>query len=376
MNAGNTGIPRGIEVLVKKASVDPEFRILLLSKRTEAAELIGLPLDPAEAMMLRAATEVQLEAVIARTTVPQEHRRAFLGKAAAAMLAAVGVMGPGAAASLAIGKGRIGGGGGGGIRVDVPRNVPAHAPRRRFPNVDPRVEQGVIDAIAQELVLAGKQVSWEKELVKDLKIDAKAREAIRKALETSFGITIPAATFATFKTVEDATHYIDVATARRRRNDALARRAVVDAIAKEMKIARNRIGGNMRLEADLKMTTAQRARLKRRLAADLRLYIAWDSFKRLVTVDDVVDHIAETIEKQKAAVAATAAKRKKESKSSTKQINRSKIPPAQMTFGIRPDVPIMGGSGGIRPDRPPKGPLIPQRDPFREAEELRRKYGQ
>ena len=40
-------IPRGIEVLVKKAAVDPQFRRLLLEKRGEAAKEIGLALDPA-----------------------------------------------------------------------------------------------------------------------------------------------------------------------------------------------------------------------------------------------------------------------------------------------------------------------------------------
>lgn len=83
-------IPRGIEVLVKKAAVDPEFRELLLAERAAAAGQIGLSLDPAEALMLAAAPRVQLEAVIAQTSVPEEHRRAFLGKAAAAMLAVIG----------------------------------------------------------------------------------------------------------------------------------------------------------------------------------------------------------------------------------------------------------------------------------------------
>ncbi len=41
--------------------------------------------------MLRAAPAEQLEAVIDRTVVPREHRRVFLGKAAAAMLAALGL---------------------------------------------------------------------------------------------------------------------------------------------------------------------------------------------------------------------------------------------------------------------------------------------
>jgi hypothetical protein len=40
--------------------------------------------------MLAAVPAAQLEAIIARTSVPQEHRRAFLGHAAAAMLAAIG----------------------------------------------------------------------------------------------------------------------------------------------------------------------------------------------------------------------------------------------------------------------------------------------
>jgi len=88
-------IPRGVEVLVRKASVDPEFKRLLLVERSVAARRIDLALDQAEAMMLDAVPEDQLEAIIARTTVPNEHRRAFLGTAAAAMLAAVGLISAG-----------------------------------------------------------------------------------------------------------------------------------------------------------------------------------------------------------------------------------------------------------------------------------------
>ena len=83
-------IPRGIEVLVKKASVDADFRALLLEERSEAAASIGLTLEPAEAMMLDAVPAAQLEAIIGHTTVSPERRRAFLGKAAAVMLAALG----------------------------------------------------------------------------------------------------------------------------------------------------------------------------------------------------------------------------------------------------------------------------------------------
>ena len=83
-------IPRGIEILLRKAAVDPAFKELLLRDRGGAAETIGLKLEPGEAMMLTAAPAAQIEAVIVRTSVPQEHRRAFLGEAAAVMLAALG----------------------------------------------------------------------------------------------------------------------------------------------------------------------------------------------------------------------------------------------------------------------------------------------
>jgi len=83
-------IPRGIEVLVKKAAVDPEFRTVLLEKRAAAADEIGLVLDPAEAMMLKAAPAAQLEAIIAQTRVHPSVLPAFLGRAAAVMLVALG----------------------------------------------------------------------------------------------------------------------------------------------------------------------------------------------------------------------------------------------------------------------------------------------
>ena len=92
---GIGNIPRGIEVLVKKASVDPQFRQVLLDRRAEAAGQIGLTLDPAEVMMLNAVPAEQLELIIARTTVPGKDRRAFLGTAAGAMLAALGLVATG-----------------------------------------------------------------------------------------------------------------------------------------------------------------------------------------------------------------------------------------------------------------------------------------
>jgi hypothetical protein len=80
-------VPRGIEVLVKKASVDAEFRELLFEKRGGAATAIGLELDPAESAMLSAIPQEQLAHIISQTVVPVEQRRVFLGRVASAMIA-------------------------------------------------------------------------------------------------------------------------------------------------------------------------------------------------------------------------------------------------------------------------------------------------
>lgn len=84
-------IPRGVEILIQKAAVDPDFKALLLDKRAEAAAEIELTLEPAEAAMLNAVPAAQLEAIIDRTQVPEATRRALLGKITAATLATLGV---------------------------------------------------------------------------------------------------------------------------------------------------------------------------------------------------------------------------------------------------------------------------------------------
>jgi hypothetical protein len=84
-----TDIPRGIEVLVKKAAVDPEFRDRLMSTRSAAAAGIGLDLEDTETAMIDAIPAALLESIIDHTTVPDAQRRAFLGRAAAAMMAAL-----------------------------------------------------------------------------------------------------------------------------------------------------------------------------------------------------------------------------------------------------------------------------------------------
>ena len=84
-------VPRGVEVLVKKAAVDAEFRALLLSRREEAAAEIGLELEAGEEAMLRAAPLSQLQAIIDRTKVDPGHRTALLSWSAAVIVAALGI---------------------------------------------------------------------------------------------------------------------------------------------------------------------------------------------------------------------------------------------------------------------------------------------
>jgi hypothetical protein len=88
---GVGSVPRGIEVLVKKAAVDDDFKALLLAERSAAAAAIGLKLNEAEAAMLDGVPAVQLEGIIANTTVSPKIKPAFMGRAAAVMLAALGV---------------------------------------------------------------------------------------------------------------------------------------------------------------------------------------------------------------------------------------------------------------------------------------------
>jgi len=126
----NTGtIPRGIEVLVKKAAVDPDFRELLFERRGGAAAAIELELDPAEDAMLNAIPREQLAQIVSQTTVPVKQRRAFLGRLAVAMLAVLGVGVAGCGlehtTSAGIQPARPGTDG---IRPDRPTNAPPAQP--------------------------------------------------------------------------------------------------------------------------------------------------------------------------------------------------------------------------------------------------------
>ena len=82
--------PRGIEILVKKASVDSEFKDVLLAERSHSARRIGLDLNPAEAEMLDTFPPEQLDKIIAETEVEPKLQPVFRGYSAIVMLAVLG----------------------------------------------------------------------------------------------------------------------------------------------------------------------------------------------------------------------------------------------------------------------------------------------
>jgi acyl carrier protein len=200
----NESIPQGIEVLVKKAAVDPAFKATLLERRAEAARQIGLELSPGEAALLATVPTAQLEAIIARTNVPQEHRRAFLGQAAAAMLAALG-MASGAVAASA---------------PKEVRAVPAAIVVKPVPKPIKTVEQRVIDVIDKQFNPTKPPadpkdkptkvtITRETALVKDLGATPAGLIKLKQSLEEEFDIAIPGEDYKKIETVDQAIQKVE-----------------------------------------------------------------------------------------------------------------------------------------------------------------------
>ena len=218
-------IPRGIEVLVKKAAVDAEFKALLLAQRAAAAQAIGLALEPAETMMLAVAPLEQLEAIIGRTSVPMEHRRAFLGQAAAAMLAALGVVTAGAQPAVGYetppsgdvpppARSR-------GIQPDLPEGgIRPTRPENKRVEKPKTVQERVVAVIARHLKLDEKALAPKEWLVVDLDATPTGLAEQKKALEKEFQIEIPADAFKKLRTVGGVVDHVQKALDKRDR-DAL-----------------------------------------------------------------------------------------------------------------------------------------------------------
>lgn len=81
--------PRGIEVLLKKAKVDVDFRAQFLENPVAAAALIGLGLRDSEKRMLASAATSALRLMIEKTFVPRHHVGTFMSRNVSAMLAVI-----------------------------------------------------------------------------------------------------------------------------------------------------------------------------------------------------------------------------------------------------------------------------------------------
>lgn len=229
----NAHVPQGIEVLVKKASIDPAFKASLLERGAAAAEEIGLRLEPAEAMMLAAAPREQLEAIIARTSVPQEHRRAFLGKVAAAMLAALGAVPAMAGQSRAIGSLGHTIGASGGVRPGRPskdkspeeasEKAPADEKEDEKENgkdgkkedAETRLKRQVTEIVAKQFKVSEKDLKSDALLIDDLQANSTKLYTLRRQLEQQFKLTLPRKDFLKVRTVGDVINCVKKAIRRR-----------------------------------------------------------------------------------------------------------------------------------------------------------------
>jgi hypothetical protein len=85
----SVGFPRGIEILLKKAKVDPRFRKLLLQDPVAASRSIELSLEDSEKKILLNTPGEVIEKMVESSFVPKHHVSTFMNARAAAMLSLV-----------------------------------------------------------------------------------------------------------------------------------------------------------------------------------------------------------------------------------------------------------------------------------------------
>ncbi len=315
-------IPRGIEVLVKKASVDPQFKELLLQARAEAAEAIDLELTPAEEMMLRVVPREQLEAIIARTNVPQSHRRAFLGTAAAAMLAVLGVAETASA----------GGFGSGGIRPQTEGIRRLYVPPNPVKGIpDPTFARRVIAVLAEHCDTPANGITLESRLEEDLGIDQDKLATIRREIE---GDPDGLFFFGGPDKLDTVGQLVDEAMAR-----SDVGRTVIGVMERQLREAVRPITPQSRITEDLKADLRQLSRMRTTLMTRLRVHLSGDVIRQAETVGDVIQYAADVVAKREAV------QREREARKAADVDSRT--PP--MTMRNRPDPPWRGGIGGIMP---------------------------
>ncbi len=305
-------IPRGVEVLVKKAAVDAEFREVLLERRAAAAGEIGLELDPTEALMLAAVPADQLRAIIQRTTVPQEHRRAFLGQAAAAMLAAVGGMVPSESAGASQQD----------LYLHV-RGIRPSAPKFPQPGTaagdDAKTKSLVRSILAKVIQGDPEDIQPETKLKADLGLTPNQFQAVHDALEAECEVPFSLDVLQQLETIADVVEHVD-----------LMREvwpAVFDVLTERLPLpAGTIISAESSLTDDLKATAEHRAVIRQELAGRLRLppTLAPRTLEQQ-TVGDLVMLLA------------AAVRRRKEIESKIQELPRPSQP--RPVRGSQPDLP-------------------------------------
>ena len=212
-------ISQRIEVLLKKASVDPAFRAAFLEHRGEAAREIGLSLDPAEAALLRAVPRSSLRrsstAPACRTNIAghfSARRRLPCWRRWGSWPAGPGAAEPGTDTGAA----HVGG-----VRPDARPGLPrGTADCRQKPKT---IEQRVIGVIAKQLKVEelrittqNKEAVGQVSLVDDLEATPAGLAQLRKALEKEFGLKIPPAAFKKLHTAGETVDYVKKAVEKRR----------------------------------------------------------------------------------------------------------------------------------------------------------------
>lgn len=80
-------IPRALEILIKRAAVDEDFKNELVRKRAQIANELSIPLDASEKAILACVSDEHLQTMISATEVPPIQRKLLAGGTAAAMIA-------------------------------------------------------------------------------------------------------------------------------------------------------------------------------------------------------------------------------------------------------------------------------------------------
>lgn len=267
-------VPRGIEVLVKKASVDPKFRELLLADPQAAARSIELSLTQFEQEMLGTVSQSQLLAIIKATVVPESQRRVFIEATAATMILAIGGL---AVLALGVSAGHI---------SDNPIDS---SPRTTIEPPKSNYIYNIRQAVATALGTSYETLPAEPFATEAFNAAAQYKfcHEIARSDDIGLSVYIPPAKLARWKTVKEVADYIDRAV--------LVQRPVILHVAKVAGVPPSGTLSEKSLVDDLKLDVAQREELRRQFAKTLRLSISWDEFKEMETVDDVMLYVGDLV---------------------------------------------------------------------------------